>query len=93
VSRVGYCIDNGLTEEFWEKIKSEMYYLQTFKNEKFLRSAIDKYIHFYNYERFRGRFETRTPKEVRTEVLNSIDLVLYPISENKRQKSKAKFAS
>ena len=61
---------------------------------KSLRSAIEKYIHFYNYERFQERFETRTPMEVRTEALNSRNPAPYPIPENKRiQKYKAKFAA
>ena len=94
MSRVGRCIDNGPTEGFWGIIKSEMYYLQTFKDEKSLRSAIEKYIHFYNYERFQERFETRTPMEVRTEALNSDAPALYPIPENKRiRKYKEKFAA
>ena len=94
MSRVGHCIDNGPTEGFWGIIKSEMYYLQTFKDEKSLRSAIEKYIHFYNYERFQERFETRTPMEVRMEALNSDKPALYPIPENKRiQKYKEKFAA
>ena len=94
MSRVGHCIDNGPTEGFWGIIKSEMYCLQTFKDEKSLRSAIEKYIHFYNYERFQERFETRTPMEVRMEALNSDKPALYPIPENKRiQKYKEKFAA
>ena len=94
MSRVGHCIDNGPTEGFWGIIKSEMYYLQTFKNENSLRSAIEKYIHFYNYERFQERFDNQTPLEVRTAALNSDEPALYPISENKRiQKYKAKFAA
>ena len=94
MSSVGHCIDNGPTEGFWGIIKSETYYLRTFKDEKSLRSAIEKYIHFYNYERFQERFETRTPMEVRTEALTSNNPALYPIPENKRiQKYKAKFAA
>jgi transposase InsO family protein len=94
MSRVGRCIDNGPTEGFWGIIKSEMYYLQTFKDEKSLRSAIEKYIHFYNYERFQERFENRTPMEVRMEALNSDKPALYPIPENKRiQKYKEKFVA
>ena len=68
-----------------------MYYLQTFESEKSLRSAIEKYIHFYNYERFQERFADQTPMEVRMAALNSEMPVLYPIAENKRiQKYKAK---
>ena len=94
MSRVGHCIDNGPTEGFWGIIKSEMYYLQTFKDEKSLRSSIEEYIHFYNYERFQERFGTRTPNEVRTEALNSVAPATYPIPENKRiQKYKATFAA
>lgn len=94
MSRVGQCIDNGPTEGFWGIIKSEMYYLQTFTNEKSLRSAIEKYIHFYNYERFQERFRNRTPIEVRLEALDSDDPASYPIQENKRiKKYKARFAA
>ena len=91
---VGHCIDNGPAEGFWGIIKAEMYYLQTFTDEKTLRSAIEKYIHFYNYERFQERFENRTPIEVRMEALNSDKPAVYPIPENKRiLKYKAKFAA
>ncbi len=94
MSRVGHCIDNGPTEGFWGIIKSEMYYLQTFENEQSLQSAIEKYIHFYNYERFQERFDNQTPMEVRMAALNSDIPALYPIPENKRiQKYKAKFAA
>ena len=94
MSRVGHCIDNGPTEGFWGIIKSEMYYLQTFTDEKSLRSAIEKYIHFYNYERFQERFENRTPMEVRMDAWNSDKPILYPIPENKRiQRYKAKFVA
>lgn len=94
MSRVGHCIDNGPTEGFWGIIKSEMYYLQAFTDEKSLRSAIEKYIHFYNYERFQERFINQTPMEIRIAAMHSDTPALYPIPENKRiQKYKAKFAA
>ena len=94
MSRVAHCIDNGPTEGFWGIIKSEMYYLETFKDEKSLQSAIEKYIHFYNYERFQERFNNQTPMEVRMAALTLEKPVLYPIPENKRiQKYKAKYAA
>ena len=61
-----------------------MYYLQKFKNEKALRSAIEKYIHFYNYEPFQERFDGYSPMEIRTKALNSIKSAPYPIPVNKR---------
>ncbi len=94
MSRVAHCIDNGPTEGFWGIIKSEMYYLQSFKDEKALRFAIEKYIYFYNHERFQERFDNQTPLEVRTAALNSDKPARYPIPENKRiQKYRAKFAA
>jgi transposase InsO family protein len=94
MSRVGRCIDNGPTEGFWGIIKAEMYYLHKFEDENTLRSAIERYIHFYNCERLQERFGNRTPMEVRMAALNSDEPTQYPIPENKRiQKYKAKFAA
>ena len=31
MSRISRCIDNGPMEAFWGTLKSEMYYLKTFK--------------------------------------------------------------
>lgn len=94
MSRVGHCIDNCPTEGFWGTVKSEMYYLNKFDNEASLREAIDKYIYFYNNERFQDRFGTKTPMEVRIAALNTDCPEAYPIAENKRvKKFKAKFAA
>lgn len=94
MSRVAHCIDNGPAEGFWGIIKSEMYYLEAFKDERSLRTAIEKYIHFYNHERFQARFDNQTPMEVRMAALTSDKPAIYSIPENKRiQKYKAKFAA
>lgn len=81
MSRVGHCIDSGPTKGFWGILKSEICDLQTFKNEKSLRSAIEEYIHFYNYKRFQERFENRPSG---SEPLNSDYPIQYPIPVNKR---------
>lgn len=52
MSRVGHCIDNCPVEGFWGIVKAEMYFLNKFSSGGELRSAIDQYVHFYNYERF-----------------------------------------
>jgi len=94
MSRVGHCIDNCPTEGFWGILKAEMFNLNKFSNEAELRDAIDKYIHFYNYERFQERFNTRTPMEVRAEALATDTPKQFPIAENKRiQKYKSKFVA
>ena len=94
MSRVGHCIDNCPTEGFWGILKVEMYYLAKFSTEVELRAAIDKYIHFYNYDRFQERFNTRTPMEVRTTALASDSPEQFPIAENKRiQRYKTKYVA
>ena len=75
-------------------MKAEMYYLSKFSNEDELRTAIDHYIHFYNYERFQERFGIRTPMEVRSAAISAKNPEQFPIAENKRiQQYKAKFAA
>ncbi len=94
MSRVGHCIDNAPAEGFWGIVKAEMYYLNKFHDEESLKSAIDKYIHFYNTERFQERFGCKTPLEVRAEALTSTEPAQYPIAENPRiEKFKAKFVA
>ncbi len=94
MSRVGRCIDNAPTEGFWGIVKAEMFYLQDFHDETGLRSAIDRYILFYNKERIQERYGNRTPLEVRSEALETDNPIPYPIAENKRiQAYKAKYAA
>ena len=94
MSRVGHCIDNGPTENFWSIVKSEMYYLNTFTDEASLRKAIADYMTFYSTERMQERFRGKTPAEVRAEALATDTPVQYPIPENKRiQKYKARYAA
>lgn len=94
MSRVGHCIDNGLTENFWGILKSEMYYLNTFTDEQSLRNAIADYMTFYSNERAQMRFKGKTPAEVRAEALSSEIPKEHPIPVNKRiQKYKAKYAA
>lgn len=63
--------------------KAEMFYLQDFHDEAGLRSAIDRYILFYNTGRPQERYGNRTPLEVRTDALAATDPAPYPIAENK----------
>ena len=94
MSRVGHCIDNGPTENFWGIVKSEMYYPNTFTDEDSLRNAIADYMSFYNNERIQERFKSKTPAEVRAEALATDTPVQYPIPANKRiQKYKARYAA
>ena len=94
MSRVGHCIDNGPTENFWGIVKSEMYYPNTFTDEDSLRNAIADYMSFYSNERIQERFKGKTPAEVRAEALVTGTPAQYPIPVNKRiQKYKARYAA
>ncbi len=94
MSRVGHCIDNGPTEGLWGIIKSEMYAMYTITDEVSLREAIDKYMHFYTYERPQERFNCKPPAEVRKEALEKESIPQYPIAENKRiEKYKEKWCA
>lgn len=65
MSRVGRCIDNGPMEAFWGTLKAEMYYLYKFLDYDSLRTAIERYIHFYNYDRFQEKLDGLAPLEYR----------------------------
>ena len=94
MSRVGRCIDNSPTENFWSIVKSEMYYLNHFTDETSLRKAIANYISFYSTERMQERFCGKTPAEVRAEALATETPVQYPIPVNKRiQKYKSRYVA
>lgn len=94
MSRVGHCIDNGPTENFWSIVKSEMFYLTTFTDEGSLRKAIADYMNFYSTERIQERFKGKAPAEVRAEALATDTPAQYPIPVNKRiQKYKARYAA
>lgn len=84
MSRVGHCIDNGPTEGFWGIIKSEMYQMYEITDEASLRHAIMDYLRFYSEERPQGRYNCKTPQEVRQEALASDIPAKYPIPKNKR---------
>ena len=94
MSRVGHCIDNGPTENFWGIVKSEMCYLNIFTDESSLCDAIADYMNFYTTERMQSRFGGKTPAEVRAAALATDTPAQYPIPENKRiQKYKARYAA
>jgi len=71
MSRKGNSLDNGLMENFFGLLKTEMFYdhEQSYKNTDELIKAIDEYIHYYNYERIKTRLKGLTPIEYRNQAL------------------------
>ena len=48
-------------EGFWGIVKSKIYYLSKFEDFETLKIAIDKYIHYYNNERFQAGLKNTPP--------------------------------
>ncbi|GIP62837.1 hypothetical protein J32TS6_13920 [Virgibacillus pantothenticus] len=65
MSRVGNCIDNAPIESFFGHFKCESYDLKNYKNFEALEKDIDKYITFYNEERYQKRLNSLAPLEYR----------------------------
>lgn len=66
MSRKGNCLDNSPTENFFGRLKTEMYYDKeyAFRSLDELKQNIHKYIRYYNEERIVSRLKT-SPKKYR----------------------------
>ncbi|MDO7906629.1 IS3 family transposase, partial [Paenibacillus sp. JX-17] len=62
----GNCWDNACIESFFGHLKSECLHLHTFSSEEQLVGAVERYIHFYNNERFQEKLNNLSPVEYRT---------------------------
>lgn len=65
MSRVGNCIDNAPVESFFGHFKSESYDLKRYKSFEELVANIDRYIQFYNEERYQEKLNSLAPLEYR----------------------------
>ena len=65
MSRKGNSMDDGLMENFFGLLKTEMFYDQEYKYHSLqeLTQAIKEYIEYYNEERIKSRLKGLTPKE------------------------------
>jgi transposase InsO family protein len=66
MSRVGKCIDNGPMESFFGHFKCESYAFKDFETYEELEQEIDRYMTFYNTERFQQTRSNLTPMECRS---------------------------
>ena len=72
-SRKANCYDNACCENFFGHLKSECLELKDIpKTNDELMAMVDKYIHFYNYERSQRKLKGMTPMEYRQSYLNSL---------------------
>lgn len=71
MSRKGNCLDNSPMENFFGKMKNEMFYgfEYTFKSLDELQKAMEDYIEYYNNQRIITKLKGLTPVEYRNQSL------------------------
>jgi transposase InsO family protein/transposase-like protein len=73
MSRKGNCLDNSPMENFFGKMKNEMFYGHEyeFKSLDQLKKAMEEYIDYYNNERIQVKLKGLTPCQARNQSLYS----------------------
>jgi putative transposase len=61
---VNRALDNIFVERFWRSLKYEDIYLKDYRTMLELKTGIDRYIRFYNSERFHQSLEYETPDTI-----------------------------
>ncbi len=71
MSRKGNCLDNSPMENFFGKMKNEMFYgyEYTFQTLEDLKIAMEKYIEYYNTQRITTKLKGLTPVQYRIQSL------------------------
>lgn len=72
MSRKGNSMDNGMMENFFGILKTEMFYDQEDQYESIddLTKAIEDYINYYNYDRIKVKLKGLSPVNYRLQSLN-----------------------
>ena len=69
MSRKGNCMDNGIMENFFGRLKVEMYYGEKFESPRGFIEKLKEYIHYYNNERISLKLKGMSPVQFRTHSL------------------------
>ncbi len=71
MSRKGNCLDNSPMENFFGKMKNEMFYGNeySFKTLEDLKGAMEEYIDYYNNQRITVKLKGLTPVQYRNQSL------------------------
>lgn len=69
MSRKGNCMDNGAMENFFGRLKVEMFYGEKFESVNAFIDELNKYIYYYNYERISLKLKGMSPVQYRTHSL------------------------
>ncbi len=71
MSRKGNCYDNSVMENFFGLLKQEMYYGVVYYSFDELKSAIEKYIKYYNENRIKEKLGGLSPIQYRQRLLDA----------------------
>ena len=71
MSRKGNCMDNGIMENFFGRLKVEMYYGEKFESPRGFIKKLEEYIHYYNNERISLKLKGMSPVQYRTHSIAS----------------------
>ena len=76
MSRKGNCMDNGIMESFFGKLKNEMFYGDEYDFDTIdeLMKSIDEYIYYYNNKRIKVKNKGLSPIIYRQQSLNRLSL-------------------
>ena len=66
MSRKGNCIDNSAMENFFGRLKVEMFYGEKFQSVNSFIDELKQYIHYYNNERISLKLKGMSPVQYRT---------------------------
>ena len=69
MSRKGNCYDNSVMENFFGLLKQEIYYGVVYYSFEELKSAIEKYIKYYNEKRIKEKLGWLSPVQYRQNLL------------------------
>lgn len=69
MSRKGNCLDNSVMENFFGLLKQEIYYGVVYYSYEELKTAIEKYIKYYNEKRIKERLGWLSPVQYRQRLL------------------------
>ena len=69
MSRKGNCMDNGAMENFFGRLKVEMFYGENFESVNAFIDALNRYIYYYNNERISTKLKGMSPVQFRTHSL------------------------
>ena len=66
MSRKGNCMDNGAMENFFGRLKVEMFYGEKFESVSAFIEELNEYIYYYNNERISLKLKGMSPVQYRT---------------------------